>query len=71
MTFSRQLDKILRGKVWRFFGGLKPDGRKSTSDTPIEELAIPSIITLPLDRHLGPDGKYWCRWVIMSKQARC
>ena len=57
MTFSRQLDKIMRGKVWRFFGGLKPDGRKSTSDTPIEELAIPSIITLPLDRHLGPDGE--------------
>lgn len=57
MTFSRQLDKILRGKVWRFFGGLKPDGRKSTSDTPIEELTIPSIITLPLDRHLGPDGE--------------
>lgn len=57
MTFSKQLDKILSGKVWRFFGGIKPDERKSTSDSPIEELGIPSLITLPLDRHLGTDGQ--------------
>lgn len=57
MPFSKQLDKILQGKLWRFFGGIKPSGRKSTSHSAIEELAIPSLITLPLDRHLGPDGQ--------------
>ena len=57
MSFSQQLDKILNGKLWRFFGGIKPDGRKSTSHQPIEELPIPSLITLPLDRHLGPGGE--------------
>lgn len=61
MTFSKQLDKILSGKVWRFFGGIKPDERKSTSDSPIEELGIPSLITLPLDRHLGPNGQLLVR----------
>ncbi len=57
MSFSQQLDKILSGKLWRFFGGIKPDGRKSTSKQPIEELPIPSLITLPLERHLGPGGE--------------
>ncbi len=57
MSFSQQLDKILNGKLWRFFGGIKPDGRKSTGHQPIEELPIPSLITLPLDRHLGPGGE--------------
>lgn len=57
MSFSKQLDKILNGKLWRFFGGIEPDGRKSTSNQPIEELPIPSLITLPLDRHLGPGGE--------------
>lgn len=61
MTFSKQLDKILQGKVWRFFGGIKPQGRKSTSNSPIEEIAIPTLITLPLDRHLGPDGQLLVR----------
>ena len=57
MSFSQQLDKILNGKLWRFFGGIKPDGRKSTGHLPIEELPIPSLITLPLERHLGPGGE--------------
>lgn len=61
MTFSKQLDKIFSGKIWRFFGGIKPDERKSTSDSPIEELGIPSLITLPLDRHLDPDGQLLVR----------
>ena len=45
MTFSKQLDKILSGTVWRFFGGIKPDERKSTSDSPIEALGMPTRIT--------------------------
>lgn len=57
MPFSKQLDKILRGKLWKFFGGIKTNERKSTSDCPIEELDIPSLITLPLDRHLGEGGE--------------
>lgn len=61
MPFSKQLDKILQGKLWRFFGGIKPEERKSTSNSPIEELAIPSLITLPLERHLGPGGQLLMR----------
>lgn len=57
MAFSKQLEKIKQGKLWRFFGGIKPNDLKCTNHEAIEELAIPSLITLPLDRHLGPDGQ--------------
>lgn len=61
MPFSRQLEKIKQGKLWRFFGGIRPLERKATTSSPIEELAIPSLITLPLDRHLGPGGQILVR----------
>lgn len=61
MPFSRQLEKIKQGKLWRFFGGIRPLERKATTNSPIEELAIPSLITLPLDRHLGPGGQILVR----------
>ncbi len=53
---SNQMLKIAKGKLWKFFGGIKPATLKSTSAAPISELSIPSLITLPLDRHLGPGG---------------
>ena len=56
MPFSKQLEKIMQGKIWRFFGGIKTVERKGTTNSAIEELAIPSLITLPLDRHLGEGG---------------
>ena len=61
MPFSKQLEKIFQGKLWSFFGGIKPLERKSTSNSPIEELPIPSLITLPLDRHLGDGGQLLVR----------
>lgn len=61
MPFSKQLEKIFQGKLWSFFGGIKPLERKSTSQSAIEELAIPSLITLPLDRHLGEGGQILVR----------
>lgn len=61
MPFSKQLEKIFQGKLWRFFGGIKTLERKSTSNSAIEELAIPSLITLPLDRHLGEGGQLLVR----------
>lgn len=57
MAVSKQLDKILKGKLWKFFGGIRPDEKKQTGSCAIESLGIPSLITLPLDRHLGPDGE--------------
>ncbi len=54
---AAQLAKILHGKIWRFFGGIKPAELKSTSAAPIEELPIPTLITLPLERHLGPGSE--------------
>lgn len=53
---SRQLLKIARGKTWRFFGGIEPPQMKYASEDPIEDLKIPSLITLPVDRHLGEGG---------------
>ncbi len=54
---SSQIAKILRGKIWRCFGGIRPQELKNTSHCPIEELPLPSLITLPLDRHLGEGGE--------------
>lgn len=58
MTVSRQLSKIITAKVWKFFGGIRPQGHKNTSDSPIIELGIPSLITLPVDKHLGKNGEF-------------
>lgn len=57
MAKSNQLGKILQGKIWKFFGGIKPDPLKATSTHAIEELPLPSLITLPLERHLGTGGQ--------------
>ncbi len=54
---SSQLAKIMHGKIWRFFGGIKPSELKNTTQTPIEELPLPALITLPLERHLGAGGE--------------
>ncbi|MBQ9273965.1 MAG: electron transport complex subunit RsxC [Succinivibrio sp.] len=51
------IDKIRQGKVWRFFGGIRPPELKQASASPIEELRIPSLITLPVERHLGEGGE--------------
>ena len=57
MAKTKQLTKILSGKIWKFFGGIYPEEHKNTSDLPIIELGIPSLITLPVDRHLGKGGE--------------
>ena len=51
------LQKIANGKIWKFFGGIKPQELKDTSNCVIETLKIPSLITIPLSRHLGPEGE--------------
>lgn len=53
---TRQLLKISAGKTWKFFGGIKVSSLKYATDEPIEVLGIPSLITLPLERHLGKQG---------------
>jgi len=53
---SFPVKKILKGKIFNFFGGIKPKELKNTSGVAIEELPIPSILCLPLEKHLGKDG---------------
>ncbi|WP_295354135.1 electron transport complex subunit RsxC [uncultured Succinivibrio sp.] len=54
---SNQLQKIIKAKIWKFFGGIKPKEMKDTSESRIEDLGLPSIICLPIDRHLGKEGE--------------
>ncbi len=55
--FSEKLrEKIERGKIWKFFGGVKLPVIKPTAKDAIEELRLPSLITLPVERHLGEGG---------------
>lgn len=53
---TRQLIKISRGRTWKFFGGVNPPELKYASEDAIEELKLPSLITLPTDRHVGNGG---------------
>ena len=57
MAQSKQLAKILKGKIWKFFGGIKPQELKKTGDIPIRELPLPEYVSLPVNRHLGQGGK--------------
>ncbi|MGN0908780.1 MAG: electron transport complex subunit RsxC [Succinivibrio sp.] len=54
---SRRLFRIAHGKLWKFFGGVKPEGMKDAAGDAIEQLRIPSLITLPVDRYMGKDGQ--------------
>ena len=57
MAQSKQLAKILKGKIWKFFGGIKPQELKKTGDIPIRELPLPEVVSLPVNRYLGQGGE--------------
>ncbi len=57
MSAKTQFEKIKNARIWKFFGGIKPNENKTTSSLAIERTAVPTIITLPVDRHLGREGK--------------
>ncbi|MGN0915898.1 MAG: electron transport complex subunit RsxC [Succinivibrio sp.] len=57
MISSKQFKKIAQGRIFRFFGGIHPKEMKDTSQSPVESLKIPSLICLPIERHLGSDGE--------------
>ena len=49
MITEKQLEQIRKGKIWRFHGGIHPDGRKSsTAGSPIRLLPLPNILIVPL-----------------------
>ena len=54
---AKQLIRIKSGKIWKFFGGIKAPQLKYAAEDPIEELGIPALITLPVDRHLDENGQ--------------
>jgi electron transport complex protein RnfC len=54
---SRRLFKIAHGKFWKFFGGVKPDGMKEAAGDAIEQMRIPALITLPIERYMGKNGQ--------------
>lgn len=54
---SKQLQKIAQAKIWKFFGGIKPKELKDTENCRIEDLKLPSLICLPIEKHLGKDGE--------------
>lgn len=57
MSAKLLVDKIKNGRIWKFFGGIRPRENKSNASLAIERTAIPTIITLPVDRHVGAEGK--------------
>ena len=54
---SKQLQKIAQAKIWKFFGGIRPKELKDTENSRIEDLKLPSLICLPIEKHLGKEGE--------------
>lgn len=58
MSLSRVMDKILKGKLWDFHGGIHPDEHKHEStQTPLSSAALPPILILPLKQHVGSSAE--------------
>ena len=58
MTLSRIIDKIWRGKLWEFHGGIHPDEHKvESSEVPLVEAPLPPLLVLPLKQHTGSSAE--------------
>ena len=58
MTLSRTMQKILKGKLWDFHGGIHPDEHKrESSETALEHATIPPLLVLPLKQHIGSSAE--------------
>ena len=58
MTLSRVIDKIWRGKLWDFHGGIHPDEHKvESSEVPLVEAPLPPLLVLPLKQHTGSSAE--------------
>lgn len=54
---SRQTGEAPR-KLWRFHGGLHlPDHKAQSSDQPVQPVALPQRLVLPLQQHIGAPAK--------------
>jgi len=52
------IERITRGHFWTFHGGVHPpEQKKLTSATPIKQLSLPKQLILPLQQHIGREGK--------------
>lgn len=52
------IERIERGHFWKFHGGIHPPEQKFlTTDKPIRNLALPKLLILPLQQHIGQAGE--------------
>ena len=58
MSLSRVMDKILKGRLWDFHGGIHPAEHKlESSQVPLVEVALPPLMVLPLKQHIGSSAE--------------
>ncbi|WP_448549227.1 electron transport complex subunit RsxC [Thalassotalea fusca] len=51
------IERIKRGKFWKFHGGIHPPSQKFlTTDKPIKKMAIPPLLRVPVRQHIGDAG---------------
>ncbi len=51
------VERITRGHFWDFHGGIHPPEQKNlTSSKPIKQLALPELLIIPLQQHIGREG---------------
>ncbi len=52
------IERISRGKLWDFHGGIHPPEQKSlTANKPIKPLSLPKQLIIPLQQHIGREGE--------------
>ena len=55
---QRNRDEIAAGRLWQFPGGVHPPQRKTLANQrPIERIAVPERLYVPLKQHIGQPGE--------------
>ncbi len=56
--FNEILERIKKGQLWQFPGGVKPAGKKELSnDSEIERLPLAEKLFIPVKQHVGVSGR--------------
>jgi electron transport complex protein RnfC len=58
MSSQNIINKIRKGKIWDFHGGLHPDEHKrESSETPLVNAGLPPFLVIPIKQHSGRIGR--------------
>ncbi len=58
MSLGRMMEKVLKGRLWTFHGGIHPAEHKlESSRSALYEIPLPPLMVLPLKQHVGSSAE--------------